>query len=51
MVMETPGQTIARYRLLLVKSDLAVPKDDIRHKELLKLLADELAKDMKPPES
>jgi hypothetical protein len=51
MVMETRGQKIARYRQLLVGSDLAVPKDHAAHDELLRLLADELAKDMKPPKS
>jgi hypothetical protein len=41
-------QKIARYRELLVRSDLAISQDHGRHAELLKGLADELAKDIKP---
>jgi hypothetical protein len=44
-VMETRSEKIARLRLMLVASDLAVPKDYTRQAELLRLLADELAKD------
>jgi hypothetical protein len=43
--METPSEKIARYRLLLVASDLAVPKDHVRHADLLRRLAHELATD------
>jgi hypothetical protein len=44
-LMETRAQKIARYRLLLVSSDLTVPKDHVRHADLLRRLAHELAKD------
>jgi hypothetical protein len=44
-VMETHSKKMAQLRLMLVASDLAVPKDPARHAELLRLLAEELAKD------
>ena len=37
-------QNIAHYRRLIAESNLAVTKDEIQHKWLLKLLADEVAK-------
>lgn len=43
--METHSGKIACLRLMLVASDLAVPKDYARHNELLRMLAEELAKD------
>jgi hypothetical protein len=43
--METRAEKIGRYRLLLVASDLAVPKDHVRHADLLRRLAHELVKD------
>jgi hypothetical protein len=42
-------ENIAHYQRLL--ADPNVAKDKVRHAELLRLLADELAKDMKRPES
>jgi hypothetical protein len=39
---------IAHYRALL--ADPNVIKDQVRNKELLRLLAAEIAKDVKPPE-
>jgi hypothetical protein len=43
--MESRSEKIARLRLMLVTSDLADPKDHVRHVDLLRLLAEELAKD------
>ena len=43
--METRSEKIARLRLMLVASDLAVLKDHARHAELLRLLTQELATD------
>jgi hypothetical protein len=43
--MENRSEKIASLRGLLVASDLAVPKDEARHAQLLRLLADELAND------
>jgi hypothetical protein len=37
-------QNLANYRLLIAESNLAVRKDEVQHKWLLKLLADEVAK-------
>jgi hypothetical protein len=37
-------QSLANYRRLIAESNLAVTKDEIQHKWLLKLLADEVAK-------
>lgn len=41
------GANIAHYRTLL--GDPNVAKDQVRHKELLRLLAAEIAKDVQPP--
>ena len=38
------GQNLANYRRLIAESNLAVTKDEVQHKWLLKLLADEVAK-------
>jgi hypothetical protein len=38
-------QNLANYRRLITESNLAVTKDEVQHKWLLKLLADEVAKD------
>jgi hypothetical protein len=43
--METRSEKIVRLRLMLVASDLAVPKDHTRHAKLLRRLDEELAKD------
>jgi hypothetical protein len=37
-------QNLANYRRLIAESNLAVTKDEVQHKWLLKLLADEIAK-------
>jgi hypothetical protein len=37
-------QNLANYRRLIAESNLAVTKDEVQHKWLLKLLADEEAK-------
>ena len=37
-------QNLANYRRLIAESNLAVAKDEVQHKWLLKLLADEVAK-------
>ena len=42
-------ENIALYRRLLAETN--VNKDKVRHAELLRLLAAELAKDKKPPPS
>ena len=40
-------ENIALYQRLLAETN--VTKDQVRHKELMRLLAAELAKDKKPP--
>ena len=37
-------QNLVNYRRLIAESNLAVTKDEVQHKWLLKLLADEVAK-------
>jgi len=37
-------QNLANYRRLIAESNLAVTKDEVQHKWLLKLLADEVAR-------
>jgi hypothetical protein len=37
-------QSLASYRRLIAESNLAVTKDEVQHRWLLKLLADEEAK-------
>jgi hypothetical protein len=39
-----PEQNLANYRRLIAESNVAVAKDEVQHKWLLKLLADEVAK-------
>jgi hypothetical protein len=41
-------QNLANYRRLIAESNLAVTKDEVQHKWLLKLLADEVAKGVTP---
>ena len=43
-------QNMLRYRKLIAISEGDPARDETRHKMLLKLLADELAKDTKPLE-
>jgi hypothetical protein len=43
-------QKLASYRLLIAESNLAVTKNEVQHRWLLKLLADEEAKDIEPPD-
>lgn len=40
-------QNLEHYRRLLAETNVA--KDPVRHAQLLKLLAEELARDAKPP--
>jgi hypothetical protein len=42
---------IALYRKLIAESELDPSRDETRHAMLLTLLADEIAKDRKPPDS
>jgi hypothetical protein len=42
-------QKLASYRRLIAESNLAVMKNEVQHRWLLKLLADEEAKDIEPP--
>jgi hypothetical protein len=43
-------QKLASYRRLIAESNLAVTKNQVQHRWLLKLLADEEAKDIEPPD-
>jgi hypothetical protein len=43
-------QKLASYRRLIAESNLAVTKNEVQHRWLLKLLADEEAKDIEPPD-
>jgi len=43
-------ENIARYRRLIVISEADPSRDEVRHQTLLRLLAEELAKDMEPKE-
>jgi hypothetical protein len=43
-------QKIENYRRLIAECENAVTKNEIQHRWLLKLLADEEAKDIEPPE-
>jgi hypothetical protein len=43
-------QKLASYRGLIAESNLAVTKNEVQHRWLLKLLADEEAKDIEPPD-
>jgi hypothetical protein len=42
-------QNLAHYRRLLAKAELATSKDEIRHSMLMKLLAEEEAKELLMP--
>jgi hypothetical protein len=42
-------ENIALYKKLIAESERDPSRDDARHKMLLALLAEELAKDKKPP--
>ncbi len=44
-------QNLASYRRLIAESNNAVTRNEVQHRWLLKLLADEEAKDTKPPEA
>jgi hypothetical protein len=43
-------QKLASYRRLIAESNLAVTKNQVQHRWLLKLFADEEAKDIEPPD-
>jgi hypothetical protein len=43
-------QKLENYRRLIAECENAVTKNEIQHRWLLKLLADEEAKDIEPPE-
>jgi hypothetical protein len=43
-------QKLASYRRLIAESNLAVTKNEVQHRWLLKLLADEEAKEIEPPD-
>jgi hypothetical protein len=43
-------QNLENYRRLITECENAVTKNEIQHRWLLKLLADEEAKDIDPPE-